>query len=348
MSKFKLTAFWQAVLVVIVVYLILDNAFPPLMPKTLMIQFMTITVVGVLLFFSFEDERWKEFKAPIHAVLSKDSLRLLRAFFLLAIPALFAYTVYDAVKPSFDAPLELRQVHPAPPSKLKIYGKSYDLTKLENPVREKVVEQLKSDRVAAMTTYTEAVDGGREVYYQNCFYCHGDLLDGKGPFADAFNPLPANFQDVGTIAQLEEAFLFWRITTGGPGLPREGTPWNSAMPVWHEILQEQDVWNVITFLYDYVGQVPRIWDQDKSQVATAIKDQLVKQRSAMIGGDLYQHRCAACHGEEGLGDGVAAELMYPRPRDFSLGLFKYKTTPGALPPSDEDLFNTIKHGLSAT
>ena len=46
MGKFKLTAFWQAVLVVVVVYLILDNAFPPVMPKTLMIQFMAITIVA--------------------------------------------------------------------------------------------------------------------------------------------------------------------------------------------------------------------------------------------------------------------------------------------------------------
>ena len=99
MSKFKITAFWQAVLVVIIAYLILDNAFPPLMPKTLMIQFMVITVVGVLLYFSFDDERWAEFKAPIHAVLTKHSMRFPRAFLLLAIPALVAYVVYGAVKP---------------------------------------------------------------------------------------------------------------------------------------------------------------------------------------------------------------------------------------------------------
>ncbi len=348
MSKFKITAFWQAVLVVIIAYLILDNAFPPLMPKTLMIQFMVITVVGVLLYFSFDDERWAEFKAPIHAVLTKHSMRFPRAFLLLAIPALVAYVVYGAVKPSFDAPLELRQVHPAPPSKLKVFGKSYNLSSLENPVRDKVVEQLKSDREAAMTTYTEAVNGGRDIYYQNCFFCHGDLLDGKGPYADAFNPLPANFQDVGTIAQLQEAFLFWRITTGGPGLPKEGTPWNSAMPVWHEMLNEDDVWNVITFMYDYVGQVPRMWDQETSRAVTGLKDEIKKQRASMTGKELYQLRCMVCHGETGMGDGPAADYLYPKPRDFSLGLFKFKTSPGTLPARDEDLFDTIKFGLNHT
>ena len=49
-----------------------------------------------------------------------------------------------------------------------------------------------------------------------------------------------------------------------------------------------------------------------------------------------------------MGDGVAADFMYPRPRDFSLALFKYKTSPGTLPPRDEDLFNTIKLGLPGT
>ena len=345
----RISAFYQAVLVIVVAYLIFDNAFPPLLPKTLMIQYMIITVVGVLLYFSFDDDRWAEFLAPIRSVLRDDDKGLLRGFFLLAIPGLIGWVTYEAIKPTLDSPIELRQVHPAPPSSFRVFNQTYNLSKLENPVRDEIASQYQEDPDAAMQTYTDAVEAGRDVYYQNCFYCHGDLLDGQGPFADGFtNPLPINFQDVGTIAQLEETFLFWRITTGGPGLPREGTPWNSAMPVWHEFLEEEDVWNVITFLYDYVGQVPRIWDRDKSKIATAIKEARVKQRSTMMGGDLYQYRCAACHGVEGLGDGVAPERLYPRPRDFSLGLFKYKTTPGALPPSDEDLFNTIKHGLTGT
>jgi hypothetical protein len=31
--------------------------------------------------------------------------------------------------------------------------------------------------------------------------------------------------------QLTESFVFWRIAKGGPGLPKEGAPWNSAMLV---------------------------------------------------------------------------------------------------------------------
>ncbi len=347
-SRFHIPAFWQGVIVIVIAYLVFDNAFPPVMPQTLMVQYMIITIVGVLLYFSFDEARWSEFKAPVLAVLREDRMAAVRWAFMVGIPLIVAYATYNLVKPSVEAPVELRQVHPAPPSKLKVYGKTYDLSSLENPKRLAVLEQMKSDPEGAWETYRGIVVEGRDHYYRNCFFCHGDLLDGSGHFAQGFNPLPINFQDVGTIAQLQEAFLFWRVTTGGPGLPKEGTPWNSAMPVWHEMLDEDQVWNIITFLYDYVGQVPRIWDGGMSKTVTGMKDELVRRRKTMQGADLYAFRCQVCHGETGMGDGPAADTMYPRPRDFSLALFKYKTSPGTLPPRNEDLFDTIKNGLPGT
>lgn len=348
MKGLKIPAFWQAVLVVIIAYLIFDNAFPPLLPQSLMLQYMIITIVCVLLYFSFDEERWQEFKSPILAVLRDPDKGLIRWAFLIAIPAVVGYTAYGMVKPSMDAPVELRQVHPAPPGKLRVFGKSYNLSKLENPLRNKVLEQFKQDEAKGWQVYNELVKTGRDVYYQNCFYCHGDVLNGKGHYAHGFNPQPANFQDVGTIAQLQEAFLFWRITTGGPGLPKEGTPWNSAMPVWHEMLDEDQVWQVITFLYDYVGQVPRMWDVEMSKIVTGMKDKINAQRASQKGKELYKQRCDVCHGEKGAGDGPAADHTYPRPRDFTLALFKYKTSPGTSLPLDSDLFDTIKFGLTGT
>lgn len=348
MKNFKIPAFGQAVLVILIAYLIFDNAFPPLLPRSLLVQYMVITVIAVLLYFSFDEARWTEFKGPVLAVLREPKLAAVRWGFLVLIPGVAGYTVYGMVKPSVEAPVELRQVHPAPPGSLRLFNKSYNLSSLENPLRAKVLKTLKTDEAKGWEEYQGLVEAGRKVYYQNCFYCHGDLLNGKGHFAHGFNPLPANFQDVGTIAQLQEAYLFWRITTGGPGLPKEGTPWNSAMPVWHEMLKEDEVWKVITFLYDYVGQVPRMWDQEMSQVVTGLKDKIAKQRSTQTGAALYKQRCAVCHGEQGAGDGPAAERMYPKPRDFTLGLFKYKTSPGTQLPRDKDLFDAIKFGLRGT
>ncbi|KKM03987.1 hypothetical protein LCGC14_1768980, partial [marine sediment metagenome] len=48
--------------------------------------------------------------------------------------------------------------------------------------------------------------------------CHGDSQDGNGLFARVWQPKPSNFRDSGTIAQLDENYLFWRITEGGVAL----------------------------------------------------------------------------------------------------------------------------------
>jgi DMSO reductase family type II enzyme heme b subunit len=268
--------------------------------------------------------------------------------FLIFIPALLAFYLYHAIKPSFEIPVEPRQVHPVPPASFRAFNQSYFLPTLENPIRIEYLAKAETDVEAAVEIYQEAVQAGSQVYFTNCFYCHGALLDGNGHFAEGFNPIPTNFQDVGTIAQLQEAFLFWRLATGGPGLPKESTPWNSAMPVWHEMLNENEIWQVITFLYDYVGQVPRMSAPKVSKAVISMKDKIQSQRAKMTGAEIYLFRCAVCHGEEGDGDGIAAEFLYPKPRDFTNGIFKYKTSPGELPARDEDLFNTIKYGLTGT
>jgi len=344
----RIPAFWQAVAAAVIAYLVFDNAFPPVLPKTLMIQYMIITIIGILLYFAFDDKKWAEFKAPILSVLCDDNKAIVRWAFLIAVPALVGYTAYGVLKPSLDAPVELRQVHPAPPASLKVFGKTYDLATLENPVRREILEVYAGDQAAGWKKYEEAVLAGRDIYYRNCFYCHGDLLDGQGHYAQGINPQPINFQDPTIVPQLQESFLFWRITTGGPGLPKEGTPWNSAMPVWHEMLSAKDVWNVITFIFDYNGQVPRIWDPELSKTVTAMKDAVLARRKNLMGKELYKFRCAVCHGEQGAGDGIAADRMYPKPRDFSMALFKYKTSPGTRLPRDEDLIRTIKYGLPGT
>jgi len=346
--KVRITAFWQAVILLVCAWLIFRFAFPPFLPRSLMITYMIITVIGVLLYFSSDDQLLAEFTAPIVATLRNDDKSLLRRAFLIAVPLLVGYTVYAALKPSLETPMELRQVHPAPPAVVNVYDKRYDLATLENPLRMKVLEQLDSEPAAAWETYRAAVSAGSAVYFRNCFYCHGDMLGGGGHVADGLDPLPTNFRDVGTIAQLQESYLFWRITTGGPGLPKDGMPWTSAMPVWHEMLSEEEVWNVITFLYDNVQQVPRMWDQEISRAVSGMQDQIAAQRDKMTVAELYQYRCAVCHGEDGAGDGPASEFLYPRPRDFTLGLFKFKTSPGDLPPRDKDLFEVVKFGLPGT
>ncbi len=110
-------------------------------------------------------------------------------------------------------------------------------------------------------TTPENVAAGKSLYYRNCMFCHGDFLNGQGHFADALNPLPANFRDSGTISQLEEGYVYWRVATGGPALPQGATPWNSSMPVWQDFLSEQEIWQVVGFIYQASGSTPRTWEE---------------------------------------------------------------------------------------
>jgi cytochrome c oxidase cbb3-type subunit 2 len=63
---------------------------------------------------------------------------------------------------------------------------------------------------------------------------------------------------------------------------------------------------------------------------------------------VYARRCAGCHGLEGDGNGPAATFLSPRPRDFTAGVFKFRTTPSGVLPTDDDLFRTVSHGIRWT
>src|SRR3989338_3616262 len=59
----------------------------------------------------------------------------------------------------------------------------------------------------------------------------------------------------------------------------------------------------------------------------------------------YTQSCARCHGILGKGDGLDAKRFYPRPRDLTMGVYKFRSTASGTPPTDEDLFRAITNGL---
>jgi mono/diheme cytochrome c family protein len=70
--------------------------------------------------------------------------------------------------------------------------------------------------------------------------------------------------------------------------------------------------------------------------------------SSADGAALYQQRCASCHGKTGRGDGEYAGLLNPRPREFTSGRFKFRSTDTGNLPTDDDLAHSIAEGLHGT
>jgi cytochrome c oxidase cbb3-type subunit 2 len=59
----------------------------------------------------------------------------------------------------------------------------------------------------------------------------------------------------------------------------------------------------------------------------------------------YRRYCLVCHGQLGDGNGESAQWIDPKPRDFTLAIFKCRSTPTGTLPVDEDLYDTIARGL---
>jgi mono/diheme cytochrome c family protein len=63
---------------------------------------------------------------------------------------------------------------------------------------------------------------------------------------------------------------------------------------------------------------------------------------------LYRRNCLHCHGVSGAGDGPTAPFLYPPPRDYRRGIFKFTSTPYMARPARDDLRRTIRNGLHGT
>ena len=246
--NFLRSRFLQAVLILVVAFCIFRFGIQPPAPWSVIKIYMLVVLLAVLIYVSSNADAWQQFVRPMWETLVRPDRTMLRGVLTIVFPLLLGYYAYSQAAARAEAPPELRAVHPAPPDSIQFRGKRYNISGAENPLRKD------------QASFKKHVAAGGETYIRNCMYCHGDNLDGKGHFARGFNPPTANFQDPGTIAMLQEAYLFWRIAKGGPGLPKESTPWNSVMPAWEDRLTEEQIWQVIIYLYDATGQQPRRWE----------------------------------------------------------------------------------------
>ncbi len=212
------------------------------LPASLIFLYLALTVAAAMIFYTMSGAGLEEFMGPIGRFLTGEGQKgvatTARVMVFMLFPLLVGWQTYTKLAPSDVPPPENRTIHPAPPG---------EFVGLSNPFQKT----------------QENIMMGKGLYAAFCSPCHGANFDGKGPASVGFNPPPANFGDPGTIAQLQESYLFWRIKKGGVGLPVEGMPWKSAMPRWEVELPDEWIWKIIMGEYDGAGQSPRTWEEEE-------------------------------------------------------------------------------------
>ena len=87
----------------------------------------------------------------------------------------------------------------------------------------------------------EMIAEGEVLYQANCSSCHGFTGKGDGTAASGLEPRPENLAQ--NQSDLSDAYLFWRISEGGLI-----EPFNSLMPAWKGLMNEEKIWQVVSYL----------------------------------------------------------------------------------------------------
>jgi DMSO reductase family type II enzyme heme b subunit len=82
-------------------------------------------------------------------------------------------------------------------------------------------------------------------------------------------------------------------------------------------------------------------------LVVSVAPAIAQPGDAGAGKAMYELKCAGCHGLKGDGKGPAAELLDPRPRDFTSGIYKIRSTSNKT-PTDQDIFRIITEGMPGT
>ncbi len=282
---FPVGRFTKGVLVVVGGFIYFKYWVYPPMPFSILVTYMVVLLGATFLWASSSDTYRQEFKQPIVALLDAETstMRFARSVLFILLPLMAGWTTWDMLQVKIVEPIELRTVGPAPLGSFQLHGKEIVLQTAKNPYRvnrngvhdphylARTVRDEKSGwswKVsiesdawnADIDRFLLAAKEGGHIYFQECVFCHGANLGGRGVFQFALNPYATNFTDPGTLAQLQESYAFWRTATGGINIPTEGFPWASTMPRMEEHLSTDDIWKVVLFSYWHTGGVPRTWD----------------------------------------------------------------------------------------
>jgi mono/diheme cytochrome c family protein/plastocyanin len=116
------------------------------------------------------------------------------------------------------------------------------------------------------STTKESLENGQQLYAQNCAACHGENGAGDGVFADdlaeageaAMQSMsgamdmvmqaPVDFTNPTRMLGASPALLQGKILRGGMG---------TGMPMWGSIFIEEQIWDLIAYLYSFQFEYPK-------------------------------------------------------------------------------------------
>jgi cytochrome c oxidase cbb3-type subunit I/II len=247
---------------------------------------------------------------------------------------------------------------------------------LQPATRVTTVLDAVTDVSVNVSDYTPLEQHGRQTYIENgCWHCHSQYI----------RPVTGESFRWGPVSQIGESaydrphlFSTRRI---GPDLSRVGRKYGDDWHVAHfwnpsEVVPDS-IMPRFTWLFDVNPEeegLPQLNEEGKALVAylqrlgmsignwragsisTRISSpgaflghSQAPEELLSLGQEVYERRCVGCHGVKGDGKGPSAKFLNPRPRDFTTGLFKFRSTAGKDSlPTNADLYATLTHGLWGT
>lgn len=97
-------------------------------------------------------------------------------------------------------------------------------------------------------------------------------------------------------------------------------------------------------------KLPTVVTEDEELGALISQSRLMRASGSATaeGRGLFRMLCSNCHGVTGNGRGKDASAQMPYPRDYRMGIFKFKSTPRGSKPTRDDLARLIQHGIAGT
>lgn len=92
-----------------------------------------------------------------------------------------------------------------------------------------------------IATSSESIAKGKEIYFAragNCVFCHGESGAGNAENLPQLRRKPADLSNKERMTKITDGEVFWKITTGIPGI----------MPEREKQLTEEERWHVVNYV----------------------------------------------------------------------------------------------------